>query len=81
MTKYRLITNGIKYRVQKRLLFLFWLTAYNEAPNDYTVPVPIEFDNLDEARSWVNNQLRCETLTKSFKKSSSIWVPVNIKFY
>lgn len=66
MKKYRIITNGKKYRIQKRTFLIFWI-AFRVQLGDVSYEY-LEFDTLKEASEHVASILADDQQRQSYKK-------------
>lgn len=81
MKRYRIISDGQKYRVQHRIklfIFDFWRTdTFNEVSDNYPKVIrhPVEFESLEEAEDYVFDQLR-QLDPKEERKKEKAWKTV-----
>lgn len=65
MKKYRITSDGRKFRIKKRF-FCFWI--YEKILNNYFQFVPLEFDDFASASQYVIDKLADDAQRKHFKK-------------
>jgi hypothetical protein len=70
--KYRIITDGTKFRIQTRFLFVFWVTLSSyHGPVGFEASVPYEYDSRQEAEEIIR---KIEEKHQAEKKRR--WYPI-----
>ncbi len=60
--RYRVITNGISYVVQRRFLWFWWLSL--DIADEFS-NYPYEFDTIEAARQWIEASQADEVIRRT----------------
>ncbi|MGK5092621.1 hypothetical protein WDW89_11490 [Deltaproteobacteria bacterium TL4] len=85
--KYRIITDGQRYRIQRKggVLFFIWIVCFKfqyYLLRGIVIREPIEFDSMRKAKKWIEGEFNRQTDSKTWRlaegQESYSWKPIPV---